>query len=91
MTSLRVLSLAGSCLAGWACGDESGNPAGLLIEIASGEYEGVSADNRVTVGFPHEGGTEFEMTLDRDAGTVEIRYSKQGALIVEHWRITGRR
>ena len=89
MRSLWVLSLAASCIAGWACGDES--PAGLLIEIASGVYEGVSADNRVTVGFPHEGVAEFEMTLDRDAGTVEIRYQEQGALIVEHWRITGRR
>lgn len=68
------------------CGDDAGGPRAGTVPVASGTYAGVVQQGSLN-GFPQAGGSDFEMTVERAAGTVEIRYVKANVVVVEYWKI----
>ena len=81
-----VVALAGVSLVA-SCGPECGPFEVQTIEIMDGEYLGTLQEATAST-FPHVGGSNFELTMDRSLGLVEVRYMKDGEQVLERWRIT---
>lgn len=68
-----------------------GGPGSILEPVVSAQYQAAAAGAAGVV-FPWLGAEEdAEVKIDRDAGTVVVSYRRDGALVVETWRVTGSR
>lgn len=80
------LNLTALLCMGTACSSDGGNCPELTLDSAvrveSGEYQ--SLDDWPTDEFPPR-----VITVDVEAGTVEVRYLRDGKKVVETWVVTG--
>ena len=69
------------------CGDGPlSPPVEMLVE--SGAYTAQNWYNTNTPNLPHTGGRAFTLDVDREAGSVTVRYERDGQIVEETWRIT---
>ena len=59
------------------------------VAILNGEYVSTRQGGDLTSRFPHVGGSDFELTVDRVAGLVDVRSEKDTTQVTERWRISG--
>lgn len=87
--SLCVFALALATTAGCLWGDDFSCPDPTTLRVRDGRYRGafVDGDASVPSTFP-AAGAQAEVTVDRDAGTVQSRWTAaDGGVVVETWRI----
>ncbi len=58
-------------------------PVEMLVE--SGAY---AAHDAAVPGYPHSGGRDLSLDVDREGGRVTVRYERDGQIVEEIWRIT---
>ena len=70
-----------------ACVDDCGPFEPQVATITSGDYVGQEILDRLAQAFPHSGGDQFRLSVDRGNDIVEVRYVVQGVEVVERWRV----
>ncbi len=72
------------------CGG-TGPPVAALVEsgayTAQDPYAGPLGTPEL-LNFPHAGGRDFMLSVDREDGRVTVRYERDGQIVEEIWRIT---